>query len=190
MDNDSQTPPAEIASAEQVSETPVENNQENFYEKNKKLLFLGIGILLLLLITLFYFSFLQKQKSSNPVQNSQTPTPTPSVVPSVSLPFETTPTPIASPTATFVPDQLIIQYNLGQTPEDLNSERNSQIKVILDQIGVISQEKLYTTNDATLRTYYMLKFKKGTDLEGVKKILDTIPEVKNAEQNNIITTED
>jgi hypothetical protein len=181
MNEEIQSPPVSEGSQSPVLEQNPVVTDEITPKKSKKLLFLIIGVVILLIVAIFiFFQF----KKNNTINIPSVPTPSIYETPLIKI----TPTVAASPTAAFVPDQLIIKYKSGQTPEDQTSQRKAEITKILDQAGVLSQEKLYSSQDSTLKVYYVLKFKKGTSLEDAKKIINTIPEIVNAEQNNIIHT--
>lgn len=84
----------------------------------------------------------------------------------------------------YIPDQLIIQYQDEMGPEELSDVNRRQfVEQILKEAGVISQEKLYSSNDPTLKNYYVLKFAKGINLREAAEKIYSLPEVKNAETN-------
>lgn len=162
----------------QEQNSKIKNYFKNLPKTNKigiiaALILIGGGILWFSLASII----------SNKDQPLPPPKPTPTLTPSAISPVKSTPN--VNPTSTFVPDQLIIKYKSGQTPEELTSQRKEEIQKIFNEAGVLSQEKLYPEN-AALKGYFMLKFKKGINLENAKDILNTIPEIENAEQNNII----
>lgn len=146
---------------------------QNIIQKiGKTKIIIGLIILLIILVMPASFFMLSSKKTSENIS------PT-------SVPKNIYGTPI--PTNPIVEDELLIKYKKGQTPEDQTVEQKAGIKKTFDQLGVISQEKLYNSQDPVLRTSYVLKFKKGID---VRKIIDTlknIPEIENAETNDIHT---
>jgi len=172
-----------------VEEAALPQAKNNF---SKKRIILYSLILLLILIFIAYMLIQESKTGSVPTNPKISPTTTitSAISPTVYISKSPSPTVVASPTAAFVPDQLIIKYKYGQTPEELTAQRDTEITIILDQAGVLSQEKLYSSQDSTLKRYYVLKFKKGTNLESAKETLSTIPEIENAEQNNIININD
>jgi len=169
-----------------VTEEPTVPQVKNYLSK-KRILFYCLLLLLVFIFIMYVLIRESKTKSVNP-KIFPTPSVSQTISPTLSGSNHTNPTIVASPTAAFVPDQLIVQYKLNQTPEDLTSARKAEIDKILSQVGVISEEKVYNSEDSSLRRYYVLKFKKGTDLTRIKNILKTIPEIENAEQNNIVNT--
>ncbi len=102
-----------------------------------------------------------------------------------------TPVPIAKPTLLpfpdkelYVEDELVISYQLGKTPEELDPKRRAEIKKILESVGVTSETHIYEkTTDPTLNSFYTLTFKKGTNVEDASKVIYTIPEVQGVEPN-------
>lgn len=131
-----------------------------------------IGVIIVLIILVIPASFLMAGSK----KTSKTVSPTP-------MPKNIYGTPI--PTNPIIEDELLIKYKKGKTPEDQTAEQKTRIKKIYDQLGVTSEKKLYNSQDPILRTSYVLKFKKGTD---VRKIIDTlknIPEIENAATNDI-----
>lgn len=82
------------------------------------------------------------------------------------------------PTAPYIPDQLIVKYRNAYTKDEI-----IRLKEKLEAIGVISQEKVFESDDELLKNYYLLKFKKGTDIKKVKKELENFKEIENIDIN-------
>lgn len=129
----------------------------------------AVILFIVLLIPLSFFAISSKN-------SLKTVSPTP-------MPKNIYGTPI--PTNPIVEDELLIKYKKGQTPEDQTSEQKARIKKIFDQTGVISEKKLYSSQDPILRTSYVLKFKKGVDVRKIIDTLKTIPEIENVTTNDI-----
>ena len=86
----------------------------------------------------------------------------------------------------YIPDQLIVKYKLGQTPEEIQDENKKRsLENFLTTNGVLSQEKLHETNDPVLRTYFVLKLKKGVDLQKLTPLLKGREEVESVELNYV-----
>lgn len=145
--------------------------QQNLIQKIGKTKII-IGTIIILILLVIPVSFIV----SGSKKTSETLTPTP-------IPKNYYGTPI--PTNPIVEDELLIKYKKGQTPEDQTPDQKAKIKKIYDQLGVISEKKLYNSQDPVLRMSYVLKFKKGTDVKKIIETLKTIPEIENAETNDI-----
>lgn len=145
--------------------------RQNLIQKigKTKIIIGAVALFIILLIPLSFFAV-------NSQKTAKTIFPTP-------IPKNIYGTPI--PTNPIVEDQLIIKYKKGQTPEDQTPEQKARIKKIFDQLDVISEKKLYNSEDPVLRTSYVLKFKKGTDVKKIIDTIKTIPEIENAETNDI-----
>ena len=66
-----------------------------------------------------------------------------------------------------------------------NDIKKKNLEDFLQEIGVLSQEKLYNSDDPALKRYYLLKLKKGSDVLNVIEQLNKLEEVEYAEPNNI-----
>lgn len=90
----------------------------------------------------------------------------------------------------YVPDQILVAYKTGSSPEELMlqariSERDKLIQALQD-VGVISQERIFPGDTSVLQQYYLLNLKKGTDIKEMYKKLETIPEIQNSTPNYIL----
>lgn len=83
---------------------------------------------------------------------------------------------IFKPTAPVVQNQLIVEYKDKYTKEQALSLKNK-----LEKVGVISQEKVFDSDEPRLRNFYLLKFKDGTDPVEVKKELNNFPELESVD---------
>jgi thermitase len=86
--------------------------------------------------------------------------------------------------APFVADQLIVKLKDSYTEAELK-----RLKDKFDELGVVSQEKAFQSNHPSLKNYYILKFKPGTDIKRVGQELINLPEFLEVEPNYIITTQ-
>ena len=86
----------------------------------------------------------------------------------------------------YVKNQLIVEYKAGMSPAELidNNER-SKLASSLQELGIISQDKLYNSDDPKLRNFYVLTFKDGVDVKDITDKIYAIPEIKGVEPNVI-----
>lgn len=179
---------------------PLIQRLSNFLKKNKKKA--GI-IVILVLVVIFLVGIL-----SVLVHAFRLPTPKEKKI-----------TQIIPKDALFVPDHMIVKYQQGYSPEDLQKaveqEKNASgigaaleknIETIsgqktaaqeLDDLtarlrsaGVISQQKLYDTQSPELKNYYLLELKPGSDVRKVHAILDSFAELTVSSPDYIYTVED
>lgn len=121
--------------------------------------------------------------------------------------------------AVFAPDRMIVKYQEGYSPEDLQKaveqaknatgvgarlEKNiekisgqktaaqelAELEKKLQTAGVISQQKLYDTQSPELKNYYLLELKQGSDVRKVHAILDSFDELTVSSPDYIYTVED
>lgn len=121
--------------------------------------------------------------------------------------------------AVFAPDHMIVKYQEGYSPEDLQKaveqaknasgvgatlEKNiekisgqktaaqelAELEKKLQTAGVISQQKLYDTQSPELKNYYLLELKPGSDVRKVHTILDSFDELTVSSPDYIYTTQD
>ncbi len=89
-------------------------------------------------------------------------------------------------------DQIIVRYKEGQSPEELrNKGRTDQEKSLADSLlgmGVLSQEKLFTSVDEFLKNYYLLLIQPGTNIQELYKKLTGIPEIDSITPDYILET--
>lgn len=146
-------------------ETPNQEKIPPFFKKNFMVIGMFIlGIILLFPIAIFVISTLQDQgqipKSSRDTKKT------------------------FAPTAPFVADQLIVKLRDSYTKEELE-----RLKKKFDELGVVSQEKAFQSDDPLLKDYFVLKFKPGTDIKRVGQELINLRLLSEVEPNYIITTQ-
>ncbi len=78
----------------------------------------------------------------------------------------------------YVSDRLLVEFVEGKSPEVIKQKFNN--------IGVIGHKKLFNGDDAQLKNFYILEFKKGTDLEKVGNIIIDYEEIKSVEVDVIV----
>ncbi len=82
--------------------------------------------------------------------------------------------------SSYEPDQLIVKLKSNYTKEEL---------LVLDkafsQAGVLGQQKAYKSKKSYLNDYYLLKFKKDTNLPKAKSILDSTGQIEVSHPNYI-----
>jgi hypothetical protein len=168
-----------------LNQAPVTQNTQNLQNpqfnqpsppnKRKILLILIACLALLLIVSIGVAVALSNPGDSDNSNKVISQSPTPSVKPTL-IPFPSE--------SEYVEGELIISYEEGQGPDSLPEQRASEIKSIFQTLGVVSEEQVYKdTTDPTLRNFYLLKFKKGVDIEAAAQEIYKIPEVKGAEPN-------
>ena len=135
--------------------------------KKKNLIIVMILISIILIIPLFIFI------SSTINQNSKA-TPTPTLGGKEDDPF----------IAPYVADELIVKYRESYTFPEIEN-----LKGALESLGVVSQKKIFDSDDPALRNYYLLTFKKGTDVKEAKKRLDNLSEIEFSGPNSIVSVQ-
>lgn len=135
-----------------------------------------VGKILAIGLIFFVISLPLSLASYKSMQQRQNAVPSPSPKPTL-RPF---------PTKDVVPLQLVIKFKEGKNPNDNKDvASNAAVKEVFNEVGVISFEKMYKSNDTTLNNYYVLKFKQGVNLEDAAKKIYALPEIENAEPKNI-----
>lgn len=149
-------------------------NIVSFFKDLTKTQLIIIAFLLLILGLMLVILF-QNVKNNN----SSKVLPTPQVYPSI----------IASPMPTeFVPEQLIVKYKEGKTPEEITDlAEKRKMEEIFDKAGVLSQEKM-GKNDSFLKNYYLVKLKPGTKVEDAVNLFKQLEEVENVQPNYVYKT--
>lgn len=93
----------------------------------------------------------------------------------------------------FVNNQIIVKYRIGQSPNELRSAgKTSEAKALstkLEKIGVLSQQKLFTTNNILLTNYYLFILKQNLNIPHVYEQLNGISQIENVTPNYILTTQ-
>ena len=80
----------------------------------------------------------------------------------------------------YVKDELIVKYKDEYTLDEILN-----LKKELDSLGVEKSQSLFNSNDPGLKNFYVLKFKKGTDVKEAKEKLDKLPEIEFVGPNSI-----
>lgn len=90
----------------------------------------------------------------------------------------------------YVPDQIIINYKEGKSPEELllsgKEEESSKLVAELSDLGVVSQKRLFISGSELLGNYYVFNLKKGTSIREIYPKLTTIHQIKNATPDYIL----
>lgn len=93
----------------------------------------------------------------------------------------------------YVPDQIIIKYKEGQSPEQLKEAGNERaaaaLTTTLKNIGMLSQEKLFTSESVLLNNYYVLTLRSGVNVPEVYRKLNSVSQIENITPNYILTTQ-
>ena len=89
------------------------------------------------------------------------------------------------PGAPYAQDQLIVKFKEEYTYEEL-----TRLQAKLDELGVISQEQIFETLDPSLKDFYLLRLKKGTDIKGALEKLVGFQEIEQAGPNYIVKTQE
>jgi len=94
----------------------------------------------------------------------------------------------------YVPDQILAVYKPGSSPDEMLaqgrlSERDRLIKSLQD-IGVVSQERIFPGDNSSLQQYYLLSLKKGTDIPEFYKKLQVVSEIQTSTPNYILKIQD
>lgn len=89
-------------------------------------------------------------------------------------------------------DQIIVKYKNGQSPEALKkdgkTDQEKSLAESLRSMGVLSQERLFTSVDEFLKNYYLLLLKPGTDIQELYKRLTGVPEIDSVTPDYILDT--
>jgi len=100
-----------------------------------------------------------------------------------------TPLPEKPPLPTFpdtprVEGELVIKYMEGNAFDSLSEERKSEISDVFKELGVVSQEKVYDSEEGELSLYYLLKFSEGVDIETAAQKIYQLSEIEDAKPNS------
>lgn len=97
------------------------------------------------------------------------------------------------PGARYVSNQIIVKYKEGKTPEALDKSGKMEEKKSLDkelfEIGVISQERLFLTDDILLKNYYLLNLRPNSNIPEVYKQLMRVSQVDSITPDYILSTQ-
>lgn len=86
-----------------------------------------------------------------------------------------------APTAPFVADQLIVKLKDSYTQDEIE-----KLNKKFTELGVVSQEKAFESEDPLLRNYFILRFKEGTDIKRVGQELINLKELEVVEPNYLV----
>lgn len=84
----------------------------------------------------------------------------------------------------FVADELIVEYKSSYSEEEVKI-----LKKKLDEIGVVSQEKIFKSDNPKLKNFFLLKFKKGSNVKKITEELSNFKEIESVELNYIFETQ-
>lgn len=140
---------------------------KTFTNKNKLILLGMIIVSVIFFIPLIMFVFSSLRPAPVPPKDN-----------------EEVPRSVIAPEAPFVPDELIVELKSKYTEPELKL-----LKQKFDEYGVVSQEKAFDTNDPKTQNFYLLKFKKGTDVKKVAEELTSLDLLNNIEANYIVETQ-
>lgn len=140
----------------------------------KKPILIVLAAILVIGIPILFFLFFNQTKQKTPPAS----VPTPTLLPTQIIPTQDV---NVLPSGSYVPDQLIVKYKIGQSPDEINEERRKAIQEVFEKAGVIFQEKGYMSGNSSVGTFYLLKFKKGTDLKKTADLLKTLEEIEYVE---------
>lgn len=150
-------------------EVQIPNNSKfGSIPKTRNLLIATVIIIVIILPVLFLS--VKSVKEKKPMVNpTEAPKPT-------LLPFPSK--------GDYVGNQLIVEYKEGMSPDELrDNNQRSQLASDLQELGVISQKKLYESTDPKLKNFYILTLKEGIDAKGVSNKIYSIPQIKGVEPN-------
>ncbi len=156
-----QTPPVQspIQSQAAFGNTP-------FFKRKLFIVIVIVVVFALLIVSgLVLVTIREASKKTTP-----TPTPFESVKPTL---------PPFPEEGLYVEDELIIRYTLGKRPEELDPKRRAEVKILLEEAGVISESPVYSqTTDPALSSFYKLNFKKGVDVKTASEKIYEIQEIQ------------
>lgn len=127
--------------------------------KNKKFFAVGFVILIIIISIPFLLFLNSRNERKNSPENSD----------------------INYPDAPFVEGQIIVKYKDSYTIEEIQ-----RLKLKLESLGVISQEKVFDSSDPKLANFYLIRFKSDVSVDQVIKDLANLPEIEKAGPNYII----
>lgn len=154
----------QIAQDQEPEFLPIQNKISQFFKNKFMVIAMFIlGIILLFPIAIFLMSQLSGQGQA-PEQN---------------IPKKT-----FAPTAPHRTDQLIVKLKESYARGELE-----RLKKKFDELGVESQEKLADSDDPSLKNYYILKFKPGTDIKKAGQELINLEELEDAEPDYYMFTQ-
>ena len=157
---------------EQNLENPIDSQNTPFYQnsflRRNKIMIGMIIVAVILVVPLFIFII----SSISPQQKAK-PTPAPKKEEDF------------KPVAPYVPDQIIVKYKDTYTLDEI-----TRLKRKLEELGVVSQKKVFDSDDPTLRNFYLVKFRKGTDIVKIRKELLNFKEIESVEYDYIMKTQE
>lgn len=147
---------------QQVVQSQEPEVEENIPPSRKNLVAVGLfflGLILLLPLVFFINSNLKQSKKPETVKQSKR---------------------IFKPVAPYVSNQLIVRLKNSYTKDELERLNNK-----FRDLGVVSQEKAFKTNNPNANNTYLLKFKPETDIKKAGQELLDSGLIDNLEENNI-----
>ena len=137
---------------------------ENIYKKNRIILLTAVLLLIFIPLGFFIFSNFNTNPDLKKTQDKKV---------------------LIYPGAPYVGDQIIVRLKDEYTLEEL-----TRLKEKLDDIGVISQEKVFDSDDPNLKNFYLLKLKAGSDVKKTLESLAGFEEIEQAGPNYIVATQE
>lgn len=92
------------------------------------------------------------------------------------------------PSIPVVPDELVIKYREGMSPQNLSVNQKKQLEEALANLGVVSSEPMFEEAGAPLDRYYLIHLKPGTNLEGATNAIYQLEEVEHVGPNTLYET--
>lgn len=154
---------------------PTEQNTRPKSTLNIKFLLIAAIVFILVALSVIFISVKSTTNKIIPVSPTETPKPT-------LQPFP--------PKGDYIENQLIVEYKEGMSPDELtDNNQRAELAKVLQDAGVILQEKLSQTTDPNLKNFYVLTFKDGIDVKAASRKIYEIPQIKGVEPNVIFKTQ-
>lgn len=148
---------------------PTEQNTRPKSTLNMKFLLIAAIVFILIALSVIFISVKSTTNKIIPANPTETPKPTLQPLPSE---------------GGYVKNQLIVEYKAGMSPHELtDNSKREKLATSLQELGVISQEKLHESTDPKLTNFYVLTFEQGIDLEKVRSKIYALEEIKNVDPN-------
>lgn len=80
----------------------------------------------------------------------------------------------------YIPEQIIVKYK-----DEYDEKEIKSVERKLKELDLISQEKIFDSDDPLLRNFYLLQFKPGIDIKKVKNTLLVFPQLEFVKPNYI-----
>ncbi|GEM_PF-3490586 len=76
--------------------------------------------------------------------------------------------------APYVANEIIVKYAAGYAPDEVvDEEKKKHIADVLRQAGVLTQRKVFQSNDAKLKQYYLLALKKRSNVKKIQEYINS-----------------